>query len=87
MMENIYIPRALESEINKYLPKREILAIVGPRQSGKTTLLKHVFKNLKNAVFIDFGDREKIELFDNDLKSFIDLYVKGYNYIFLTITK
>ncbi len=83
MMENIYIPRALESEINKYLPKREILAIVGPRQSGKTTLLKHVFKNLKNAVFIDFGDREKIELFDNDLKSFIDLYAKGYNYLFI----
>ncbi len=45
--------------------------------------MKHVFKNLKNAVFIDFGDREKIELFDNDLKSFIDLYAKGYNYLFI----
>jgi len=57
----MYIHRFLEGEIKKYLKKREILAIVGPRQSGKTTLLKYLFKDLKNAIFLDFEDRENLE--------------------------
>lgn len=80
---SVYIPRLLEKKIEKYLPKREILAVVGPRQSGKTTMLKHIFKRLKRGLFIDFGEREKLTLFDNDLKSFIDLYVKGNDYLFI----
>lgn len=78
-----YIPRFLEEKLKKYLSKREFIAVVGPRQSGKTTMLKNIFKDLKNALFIDFEDREKLALFDNDLKSFIELYVKGYDYLFI----
>ena len=79
----MYIHRFLEGEIKKYLKKREILAIVGPRQSGKTTLLKYLFKDLKNAIFLDFEDRENLELFDEDVKSFSELYVKPHNYLFI----
>lgn len=82
-MSEIYIKRRLEEKIRKYLPKKEVLAVIGPRQSGKTTLLKRIFKNLKNALFIDFEDREKLELFDKDIKAFADLYVKEYNYLFI----
>lgn len=78
-----YIPRFLEEKIKKYLPKKEFIAVIGPRQSGKTTMLKNIFKYLKNALFIDFEDREKLALFDNDLKSFVELYVKGYDYLFI----
>jgi predicted AAA+ superfamily ATPase len=79
----MYVKRFLEEEIKKYLAKREIIAIVGPRQSGKTTLLKHIFDGLKNAKFLDFEDRETLELFNEDLRSFIDLYVKDYAYLFI----
>jgi predicted AAA+ superfamily ATPase len=79
----MYINRFLEKQLKKYLNKKEIIAVVGPRQSGKTTLLKHIFKDLKNALFIDFEDREALELFNEDLKSFIELYVKNYNYLFI----
>ena len=65
------------------MDKKEILAVVGPRQSGKTTLLKHIFKDLKRAVFLDFEDRQILELFDLDIKSFVDLYVKNYDYLFI----
>ena len=34
-----YIQRELEEELLKNLKGREIIAVVGPRQSGKTTLL------------------------------------------------
>jgi len=79
----MYIERELEGEINKYLTKKEIIAIIGPRQCGKTTLMKHIFKKLKKAIFIDFEDREKLELFAEDIDSFIELYVKGYDYLFI----
>src|SRR3989338_642258 len=79
----MYISRILEKTLKKYLNKREIVAVVGPRQCGKTTLLKHIFKDLKNAHFLDFEDRETLELFNEDIKSFIDLYVKPYSYLFI----
>ncbi len=79
----MYINRALEQTIRKYLSRREILAIVGPRQSGKTTLLRHIFASLKNAVFLSFEQRDILELFNNDIKGFVDLYVKKNKYVFI----
>ena len=79
----MYINRLLEKQIQKYLRTREIVAVIGARQCGKTTLLEHVFKDLKDAIFIDFEDREKLELFENDIEIFIKLYVKDYKFLFI----
>ena len=81
--KDIYIPRELEQKIRKYLNKREIVAVVGPRQCGKTTLIKHIFKDLSKAIFLDFEDRKVLALFDNDIESFVELYVKNYDYLFI----
>src|SRR3989338_3999413 len=61
----------------------EILAIIGPRQSGKTTLVRHLISGLENVNSIDFEDRETLELFNEDIKSFSELHVKPYNYLFI----
>lgn len=79
----MYVTRILEKALLKHLDKREILAVVGPRQSGKTTLLRHIFEGLENAVFLDFEDRQTLELFTEDLPLFIDLHVKGNKYLFI----
>ncbi len=79
----MYISRILEKEIRKCLNKREIIAVIGARQSGKTTLLRHFYENLKNAVFLDFEDRQTLELFSEDINSFIELYVKKHDYVFI----
>ncbi len=79
----MYINRFLEENIKKYLTKKEIIAIIGPRQSGKTTLLRHFYESLKNAIFLDFEDREILELFSEDINSFIELYVKKHDYVFI----
>ncbi|MEK6946454.1 MAG: ATP-binding protein [Nanoarchaeota archaeon] len=79
----MYIPRILEKDIRKYLNKREIIAVIGPRQSGKTTLLKHFYENCKNAIFLDFEDRKTLELFSEDIDSFIEMYVKNHDYVFI----
>ncbi len=79
----IYVPREIESKIKKCLGRKEIIAIIGPRQCGKTTLLKHIASSLKKCSFVDFTDRKKLSLFDNDIDSFIELYVKGYDFLFI----
>jgi len=79
----MYVKRQLETEIIKYLDKKEIIAIVGSRQSGKTTILKNIFENLKNAVFLDFEDKRTLDLFNEDIDSFIEMYIKKYNYAFI----
>jgi len=79
----MYVERFLEKELERYIRKREIIAIVGPRQCGKTTLIKHIFEKLKKAVFLDFEDREVLELFNEDIKSFAELYIKNNDYIFI----
>lgn len=79
----VYVHREIEARIKRYLARKEIIAILGPRQCGKTTLLKHIASKLKKCSFVDFTDRKKLSLFDNDIDSFIELYVKGYDFLFL----
>ncbi|MBU0533798.1 MAG: ATP-binding protein [Candidatus Omnitrophica bacterium] len=79
----MYIKRELEDKIKSYLNKPEILAVIGPRQSGKTTLLKQIAKPLKKAKYIDFEDRDTLNLFNDDIKTFYNLHVKGAEYLFI----
>lgn len=78
----MYIERDLGVKIKKYLAKPEILAVIGPRQSGKTTLLKKIQSELPKSVFITFEDREELELFDQSPKLFIQKY-QNYCYLFI----
>ena len=78
----MYIKRKLEATILEQLESREILAIVGPRQAGKTTMLKQIQASLNNAVFLTFEDVEEMELFEHDIKSFAKKYSE-YKYIFI----
>lgn len=78
-----YIIRDMELPIKKYLDTPEIIAIIGPRQAGKTTLMQHVFQSLENAVFLSFEDRKVLELFVEDEKTFAELYVKNKRYLFI----
>ena len=79
----MYIERKLEGIIKKYLPSPEIIAVVGPRQSGKTTLLNHIQAGLPDSVFLTFEDLQLRETFDLDLKTFIELYIKPFRTIFI----
>ncbi|MCL5674209.1 MAG: ATP-binding protein [Candidatus Omnitrophica bacterium] len=79
----MYIKRTLEGKIRNYLDKPEILAIIGPRQSGKTTLLKKVAGELKEVSYVDFEDRDILKLFNSDIKTFYNLYGKKFKYLFI----
>ena len=80
----IYIPRELEGKIAGLLQGPESIAIVGPRQAGKTTVIRRLCDRLGDeAVFIDLEDPDEVALFDNDVKAFAHLRVKGRRFVFL----
>jgi predicted AAA+ superfamily ATPase len=79
----MYYKRELEEKIENYLESPEIIAIFGPRQVGKTTLLREIYSRVDNPVFLTFEDIELKVLFEEDIKSFIALYIDPYEHIFI----
>ena len=81
--KNQYFERFLFKDLKKWIDRKEILAIKGPRQSGKTTLLKMLQKwleqekkvNPENIIFITFEDREILEKFSQNPKEFIKSFI------------
>ncbi|MCL5095075.1 MAG: ATP-binding protein [Candidatus Marsarchaeota archaeon] len=79
-----YIKRLLLDEIKKLIERKEIIAIRGPRQSGKTTLLKMLIEWIKaekhvnedHIVFVTFEDRDELDSFSQNPKDFILQYIK-----------
>lgn len=81
-----YFERELLSEINKYFKLKEIIAIVGPRQSGKTTLLKIIYQKIpyyKKKIFLDFENLKHLEIFNKDIENFKKLFVDPYDFLFI----
>lgn len=78
----MYIKRKLEKKILDNLGSREYLAVVGPRQAGKTTLIQKIQARLAGSIYLSFEDRELLALFDRDIKLFAKEYAK-YKYIFI----
>ncbi len=76
------VERDVEEKIKKWIDEKEVLAIVGPRQSGKTTLLLKI-KNLleKRGIikekihFISFEDDFEKDKFEKDVKEYINYHV------------
>jgi uncharacterized protein len=79
-----YIKRLLLSEIEKWIERREIIAIKGPRQSGKTTMLKALSEWLTkekkiddvHLIYITFEDRGQLDAFSQNPKDFIGRYIR-----------
>ena len=80
-----YLERILLEELKKWTNRREILAIKGPRQSGKTTLLEMLREwlikekgvNEKNVIYLTFEDREILEKFDTNAKEFVKRFIQN----------
>lgn len=63
-----YIPRVLEQAIQKMLQHFCVLGLTGPRQSGKSTLLRQVFPQYEYLTFDDYHTRD---FFENDPAAFM----------------
>ena len=64
-----YVDRIIEEKLKLYLETFPVVAITGPRQSGKTTLLKNVLKD--SFKYVTFDDFRYVNLFNEDPERFI----------------
>ncbi len=56
----MYLRRNLESELQKYLKIFPIVAILGPRQCGKSTLVKQLLMTESNVIYLDLQNLEDL---------------------------
>jgi uncharacterized protein len=76
----MFIEREITTEIKPFLNRREAISIIGPRQSGKTTLAEHLIKELRNAgkkvKFITFEKKAELDLFQNNIEDFKEIAIQ-----------
>jgi hypothetical protein len=78
----MYIEREITEAFLSASKLNNVVVIVGPRQSGKTTFLKAQSKNTKEN-YLSFDDPDVKELFDADIKRFENQYLSGDNVVVL----
>ena len=71
-MTQPYIPRSLEPVFKKAVSQFPVVVLVGPRQSGKTTLLRHLYGDQYPIVSLEPPDVRIAAL--NDPRGFLNLY-------------
>ena len=67
-----YRKRVLEAKVKKYTKIFPVVGITGPRQSGKSTMLKHLFKD--SYKYVSFDDYRIYDFFYEDPEKFIATY-------------
>jgi len=74
-------PRDILTYLTKWLNRKEAYAIKGPRQSGKTTILKILQEKLKkeNVTFLNFEDPDILEAFETNPKEYINSYIVNHD--------
>lgn len=72
----MYIGREIKDKFGKIAAVYPIVALVGARQSGKTTFLKEEIKKL-NANYLLFDDPDIRNLFEEDIKKFEKQFLNG----------
>lgn len=79
----VYINRFLNKEFKKHFELYNVVAVLGPRQVGKTTFLNNEVKKIRNANTISLDDPDAKFLFDDDIKLFEKQYCTGYDVTFI----
>lgn len=68
------IPRLAASTLIRLAQGFPVVALTGPRQSGKTTLAKHVFPN---KTYVSLENPEELEFAQKDPKRFLERFKEG----------
>jgi predicted AAA+ superfamily ATPase len=67
-----YFKRKLEKLLKKYLLAFPVIGIIGPRQSGKSTMLLNTLKD--SYTYVTFDDFRIINFFYEDPEKFMETY-------------
>ncbi|MBI3459156.1 ATP-binding protein [Candidatus Azambacteria bacterium] len=78
-----YIYRFQEKKLRELLKNPEIIAVTGPRQAGKTTLISHVLDTLPNSAYYTFDNIQMAKQFTDSPDAFFERYMQGKEIVFL----
>lgn len=67
-----YVRREIEDVALRYLSGFSVLGLTGPRQSGKSTMLKHLLGD--KYQYVTFDDYRMVALFESDPERFMEIY-------------
>ena len=68
--------RDIKEHFRQVAAAYNLVAVVGPRQAGKTTFLKAQAKD-EDLIYLMFDDPAVLGLFNDDVKRFENQYLKG----------
>jgi len=68
------IPRRLADVVQTYASEFKIVAILGPRQAGKTTLARHLFKN---KPYVNLEEPDSRNFAEEDPRGFLNRFPEG----------
>lgn len=68
------IPRTAAKTLAQLAKRYPVVAITGPRQSGKTTLARKVFAD---KAYVSLEDPDQREFATNDPRGFLENYAEG----------
>jgi predicted AAA+ superfamily ATPase len=67
-----YIHRVIENTVARYLKQFPIVGLTGPRQSGKSTMLKKLLGDRYR--YVSFDDLNMVDSFHSDPDRFMSVY-------------
>jgi predicted AAA+ superfamily ATPase len=70
----MYIPREIENALLRGATSFPVLTLTGPRQSGKTTMIKHLFPE---KTYISLENPDNYEIARTDPRGFLNKYLGG----------
>ena len=73
----MYVERDLRERFERLAKAQDMIALVGPRQSGKTTFLKHLMTRVDSS-YVLFDRPVPRRVFEEDVEKFELEYVKGH---------
>ena len=80
-MSEVIYDRTLYKEVKPFIPTRDVIVIHGARQTGKTTLLKLLMKDLPpgDTCYFDLEESKLLALCDEGVESIVAYLKQGGN--------
>jgi len=78
------IPRILENNIKQHFFEGKAIVILGPRQSGKTTLVNYLLKDYSDQFIVFNGDEPDVrEILTNANSTQLKTYIGNKKIVFI----
>lgn len=77
------LKRKLQKQIEKKLFKGKVIIVYGPRQAGKTTLIKEIVKNYPDYLFLNCDEPDVREVLSNKTSTEFKFVIKDHKLVFI----